>query len=326
MMGPVRTWVPDLLTDFEQTVLPLRPEPEIDPSEDLRAVLVRPQRRPETRAAVLYVHGWNDYFFQRHLAEHWAEQGYAFHALDLRRYGRSWSEGQLMGFTTDLGAYAEELDAAVELIMEDHDQLVLMGHSTGGLVASLYADSRPGRFTAVVLNSPWLDLQGSSLVRALGAPLVNALGGQRPTTVLPLPDAGFYKRALHASEGGEWDYDLSLKSTPSTPVRVGWLRAVLQGHARIAAGLHIDCPVLVLASTRTSFARRWSDELTKADIVLDVEQIAARATRLGPHVTVVRIADGMHDLVLSGAPVRAKVFAEIDRWLSAYGPHDTFIE
>lgn len=320
MMDPVHTWGPDLLTDFEQTVLPLRAEPEIDPDEKLRAVLVRPQQRPENRVAVLYVHGWNDYFFQRHLAEHWAGLGYDFHALDLRRYGRSFSEGQLMGFTTSLEAYAEELDAAVELIMEDHDQIVLMGHSTGGLIASLYADSHPGVFAAVVLNSPWLDLQGSPVLRALGAPLITALGGQRPTRVLPLPDSGFYKRALHVTDGGEWDYDLTLKSTPSAPVRVGWLRAVLQGHSKIAAGLAIDCPVLVMASERTSFAKRWSEELTRADVVLDVEQIAARAPRLGRNVTIVRIADGMHDLVLSAEPVRSTVFAELDRWLGAYGP------
>ena len=315
-------WQADLLDGFEQLVLPL-PDAEVAPGEpegSLRAVLVRPGERPSGRRAVLYLHGWNDYFFQRHLADAWAELGFAFHALDLRRYGRSWVDGQYLGFTTQLGDYAEEIDRSLDLIMEDHDQVILMGHSTGGLVAALYAAHRPGRLAAVVLNSPWLDLQGSPLVRTLGAPLVKGLGQQLPTAVLKLPDSGFYKRALHTSEGGEWDYDLTLKSTPAAPIRVGWLRAVLRGHARIATGLEIDCPVLVLCSTRSDFSRRWSDDLTRADIVLDVEQIAAKATRLGHTVTVVRIVDGMHDLVLSAEPVRATVFSELERWLRAYGP------
>ena len=60
----------------------------------------------------------------------------------------------------------------------------------------------------------------------------------------------------------------------------------------LAAGLDIGVPVLVLASTATEFARRWHEGLRTVDVVLDVDQIAARAVKLGPHVTVVRIAEG----------------------------------
>jgi alpha-beta hydrolase superfamily lysophospholipase len=34
---------------------------------------------------------------------------------------------------------------------------------------------------------------------------------------------------------------------------------------------------------------------------------------------VVRIHDGLHDLALSPPPVRARFYAEIDRWAAAYG-------
>ena len=56
-----------------------------------------------------------------------------------------------------------------------------------------------------------------------------------------------------------------------------------------------------------------------ADIVLDVELIARRAVQLGPVVTAVRIAGGLHDLTLSAPPARARFYAEIDRWLAGYG-------
>ncbi|MFC7649904.1 hypothetical protein ACFQX6_63400 [Streptosporangium lutulentum] len=35
-------------------------------------------------------------------------------------------------------------------------------------------------------------------------------------------------------------------------------------------------------------------------------------------MTCVRIAGGMHDLVLSPEPVRKRVFAEMDRWITCY--------
>ena len=36
------------------------------------------------------------------------------------------------------------------------------------------------------------------------------------------------------------------------------------------------------------------------------------------HVTLVRVDGAIHDVTMSRAPVRAKVFDEMDRWLGAY--------
>ena len=317
------TWDTDLLDGYVSTEIALPDAPRMPGEPDdveVVATLVRRDEPRRSRRAVLYVHGWNDYFFQTHLADFWAGLGYDFYALDLRRYGRSLRRGHLPGFTTDLDAYDVELDAAADLIADDHDQLVVVGHSTGGLITTLWTARRPGRVDALVLNSPWLDLQGSALVRTLGAPVIDALGARSPTAVLRAADPGHYARVLHRSLEGEWDYDLDLKLSPGPPVRVGWLRAVVQGQRKVAAGLAIEAPVLVLASARTSFARRWSEDLRLVDSVLDVEQIAARAVRLGRCVTVVRVEEGLHDLVLSAPPVRERVFAEIERFTRGYVP------
>ncbi len=324
--GTVRSWHPDLLPGYESTDLPLpgtTPVPGEPEGTELVATLVRRigEASRGRRPAVLYLHGWNDYFFQTHLADAFHQLGYAFHALDLRRYGRSQRLGQLPGFVTDLTDYFVEIDAAADVVAESHDGLVVMGHSTGGLVAALWTAERPERVNALVLNSPWLDLQGSALVRTLAIPVVEALGSRNPTSVLRLqPDLGFYARVLHVEHGGEWDYDTDLKASPSPPIRVGWLRAVLAGHQRVAAGLGIEVPVLVLASGGTDFSRKWHEGLRGVDTVLDVEQIALRAVRLGRHVTLVRIPGGLHDLMLSPPAVRASVLATASRWVRTYGP------
>jgi alpha-beta hydrolase superfamily lysophospholipase len=246
------------------------------------------------------------------------ELGYDFYALDLRRYGRSIRPGQLRGFITNLDDYSLELDAAADLIANDHDRLLLMGHSTGGLIAALWAARNADRLEGLILNSPWLDMQGLAIVRTLGTPVIDALGSRAPTSVIRLPDLGFNARSVHISLGGEWDYDLTLKSAPGPPIRTGWLRAILQGHQRVAAGLSISVPILVLASTTTDFSRRWHEGLRIVDTVLDVEQIAVRAVRLGQHVTVVRIPEGLHDLTLSAPHVRKHALDEIGRFVEAY--------
>ena len=53
------------------------------------ATLVRRRADAPTRRAVLYLHGFVDYFFQTHLAEFFTDRGFDFYALDLRKYGRS---------------------------------------------------------------------------------------------------------------------------------------------------------------------------------------------------------------------------------------------
>jgi alpha-beta hydrolase superfamily lysophospholipase len=317
----VTTWSPDFLDGYETTELPLpgvEPAAGEHPDVDPVATLIRKTSDQVGRGAILYLHGWNDYFFQTHFADYMTEIGYDFYALDLRRYGRSLRPGQLRGFITNLDDYSVELDAAVNLIAADHDRLLLMGHSTGGLVAALWAARNTERLEGLILNSPWLDMQGSAIVRTLGTPVIDALGSRAPTSVIRLPDLGFNARSLHISLGGEWDYDLTLKSAPGPPIRTGWLRAILQGHQRVAAGLSISVPILVLASTTTDFSRRWHEGLRIVDTVLDVEQIAARAVRLGPHVTVVRIPEGLHDLTLSAPHVRKHALDEIGRFVEAY--------
>ncbi|MFN3855586.1 MAG: alpha/beta hydrolase [Phreatobacter sp.] len=285
------------------------------------ASLVHRDRPPRQGPAVLYLHGFVDYFFQTHLAEALEAAGYDFYALDLRKYGRSLRPHQTPNHTADLAVYDEEIDQATEIIRAErgHAGLVLMGHSTGGLIASLHAHRRPATYRALVLNSPWLDLNAGWLMRGPVTAMVDVVGDLMPRLVLARGLAEAYGRSIHRASGGEWDYDLALKPLAGFPVRADWMRAIRRGHAAVAAGLAIDCPVLVCCSDASGPTTHAHPAIDRTDSVLDVEQIAARAHRLGPHVTLIRIAGGLHDLVLSKPPVRAAYLAAVIRWLSAYG-------
>jgi alpha-beta hydrolase superfamily lysophospholipase len=311
MTDPAAT--PDILGgDWVARTLALQPDAE----GAVVATLVQRAGSPRSRRAVLYVHGFVDYFFQVHLAERWEALGFDFYALDLRKYGRSMRAHQTPNFCTDLAVYDEELDAAAEIIRRDHDILVVMGHSTGGLVASLWADRRRGKgiVDALVLNSPWFDLKGNWLARGPLTWIVDIIGGFAPHRLISgLPE--HYGRSIHRSAGGAWDYDLALKPLAGFPVLAGWLRAVRRGHSRLARGLAIDCPVLVACSTATGPSDRWHEAILRTDSVLDADQIAARAPRLGPDVTLERIPDGIHDLTLSPEPARGRFFSVMEAWV-----------
>jgi alpha-beta hydrolase superfamily lysophospholipase len=288
------------------------------------ATLIRRRGETPSRRAVLYVHGFVDYFFQTHLADFFVERGWDFYALDLRKYGRSLLPHQTPNFCRSLTDYYPELDEAARIIREvdGHDQLLVAGHSTGGLITSLWAHSRSGRglVDGLFLNSPFFDFNAPWFVRRPLAGVVGRTSVRSPYRIVPMGVAGLYGESLHAEHRGEWTYDLQWKPLRGFPVRTGWLEAIRRGQRRLRAGLAIDAPVLLACSTRTFRGKRWHEGIRLADAVLDVEHMARWAPRLGRHITISRFDGGMHDLILSGEEVRTKVFDELGRWADAFLP------
>jgi alpha-beta hydrolase superfamily lysophospholipase len=294
--------------------------PADDEGSVVATLVSRKTRRKANGRAVLHVHGFCDYFFQTPAADYWTARGYDFYALDLRKYGRSLRPHQTPNFTVDLAAYYEELDETYQRIIErdGHDHLLVTAHSTGGLVTPLWLADRKYPVAGLVLNSPWLDLQGNLLLRTAGTKAIDQIGVRRPYQAIPRNISGLYGKSIHKDYRGEWDFDLRWKPIDSFPAYAGWLRAIRRGHARLHKGVDLGAPVLMLSSGHSSVPKGWDESVTSSDIVLDVEQMWRWAPKLGTHVTMVRIEGGVHDLYLSREPVRKALFEEIDRWLDAY--------
>ncbi|WP_433793747.1 alpha/beta hydrolase [Actinoplanes sp. CA-252034] len=294
------------------------------------ATLVRRRAQTPTRRAVLHVHGFVDYFFQTHLADFFVERGWDFYALDLRKYGRSLLPHQTPNFARSLTDYFPELDEAVRIIREQdgHDQLLVAGHSTGGLITSLWAHSRRGQqqVDGLFLNSPFFDFNLPWLLRRPLMSLVLSVSGRSPYKRMPVASLGLYGQSLHSDHHGEWSYDLEWKPILGFPVTMGWLEAIRRGQRKLRSGLAIDVPVLVACSTRTFRGRDWHDDVRVSDSVLDVEHIVRWAPGLGSRVTIARFDGGMHDLTLSGKEVRAEVFRELGRWADGFLPAPGAVE
>ena len=277
---------------------------------------------PPERPAVLHLHGFCDYFFQTAMADFYTRRGHDFYALDLRKYGRSLLDHQTPNFCLDLSEYDAEIEAAMDRIAtcSPYGPPIVSGHSTGGLVAALWLDRQRvlGRVaaSALVLNSAWLDLQGSLFARTAGTEAINRLGLRRPWAVIPRNVTGVYAESLHRDFRGEWDYDQTWKPAQSFPVRAGWLRAVRAGHRRLHRGLDVGVPVLSLCSSQSLVARAWSAQAATSDTILDVKQIARWSHQMGDRVTVLRIRDALHDVLCSRRDVREHAFFELDHWLS----------
>jgi alpha-beta hydrolase superfamily lysophospholipase len=323
-------WKPDILgAGYVQKVIHLGDDP--DGEGIVEAVLVRREPRPgeDARGVALYVHGFTDYFFQVGLADFLAARGLPFYALDLRKCGRARRPGQTAHYVSDLALYDAELGRALEIVTEAHPGLpvTLVAHSTGGLIVPLWLARRRGADAAAAkvapiagaaLNSPWLDLQGSPVLRGPVTQAMRVLARVRPLQVIPLKP-GVYGQTLHVSGTGEWDYDLELKPLAGFPVTFGWISAIRRGHAQVHRGLDIDVPVLVLRSARSHSSGTYTPMSDQADLVIDATQIGRWAGSLGRQVTDVPIEGARHDVFLSLSEPRARAYEALGSWLAGTG-------
>ncbi len=296
------SWQRDrLLPGFETAALPFPP----DYDGPVVATLVRKAGVPKKNRAVLFIHGFIDYFFQAHMAERFEAEGWSFYALDLRKHGRSLLPGQHPCFCKRLVEYFPDITRAIDIISgEVEGPLLLAGHSTGALIASLYANEGEAkhRVSALWLNSPFFDFNVAPAERyklGLAAATGILFPFMRDSKGLPRD----YAKSLHKDYGGEWDFDLRLKPLDGFPLYFGWIGAILPSHAKVHAGLSIACPVLAM----------HSDE---GDIVLGWRSIAKWSPGLGRDVTVVQVPGALHDLVLSKPDIRERVFSELFGWLA----------
>ncbi len=305
---------------YESLTLPLPDDRE----GEVVATLVRRRAEQPTKRAVLYVHGWMDYFFQTNLADHYARRGFDFYALDLRKYGRSIREHQTAYYCDDVTEYYPEIDEAVRIIRDEdgHDTLLVNAHSTGGLTTALWAHEHRGEglVQGLYLNSPFFDLNAPWFARTVLADAVRLVAGLRPHTELPLDLPSLYGRSLHADHDGEWNFSLDWKPVGRVPLLAGWLAAIRGAHRRVQAGLAIDVPVLVQCSTASFHGREWDDSIRSTDAVLNVEHIVRWSPGLGPDVTLARIEGAIHDVVLSAEPVRKAALAGLDEWIDTKLP------
>lgn len=292
----------------------------VQPSDyegSVTCTLVRKTTPDKSTKAVLYVHGFNDYFFQEEMAERYIREGFNFYAIDLRKYGRSWLSHQKINNVRDLSEYYADIDTALAVIKgEGNEKVLLSGHSLGGLTISLYASERAGRekFDAVLLNSPMFALNIKSGLKKTALPLLLKRAEKHPETNFDLGINPLYGESLHLTAHGEWSYSLGLKPFVAPPVNLGWIRAVHNAQERLAQGITINKPVLVLHSAKSIDEKKWSDAFFTGDAVLNVGDVARQAQNIVGQYSIQAVQGGMHDLILSKQPVRDEVYSTIFNW------------
>lgn len=305
---------PDILgNDFEQMTLNFPDDYE----GKVTATLVRKLSENPSEKAVLYVHGFNDYFFQVEMAEKFNQNGFNFYALDLRKYGRSWLPSQKMNNVRDLKEYDAEINKALKIIeQENHSKVLLAGHSTGGLTLTYFASRTDNPMVkGLWCNSPFYDFNLGFFSETFGIPVISRLGKNYPDKKINGGFSPLYGQSLHQNFFGKWNYNLDWKPNVAEKVNFGFIRAIHQAQREIKKGVSINFPVLVMHAEKSSNPKKMSDEVFGSDIILSEKDIRKYAQKIQGNVMVLPFKDGIHDLVLSRKEVRKKVYQKLFDWI-----------
>lgn len=268
----------------------------------------------------MYVHGFSDYFIQKEMAEMFAGNGYNFYAVDLRKYGRSLLPEQKMFQVRDLHEYFADIDSAIEVMESDGNmEIILLGHSTGGLITSLYMSETPASMIkALILNSPFLDWNLPAAIRHIAMPIVYALGKIMPNVRLRQKPDTKYAETLSIEHGGEWNYRKEWKPDILPDPDMGWARAIHTGQRKLRRST-IDVPVLLMRSSDSVRSGDSKEKYYRADAILDVDAISKHGKNLGKDVTEVCFTGGLHDLALSKKEIRQQMYKTMLEWLNKHG-------
>ncbi|PWH87248.1 alpha/beta hydrolase [Brumimicrobium oceani] len=304
----------DSYNEYTSQTITLKPDYE----GEVTATLISSNANAGNRKSVLYVHGFIDYFFHGHMGKEFNANEFDFYALDLRKYGRSLMEHQHPNYCKSIEEYYEELTLAIRQIHEtSNGEVILLAHSTGGLITSNYMNygEEKDLVKALVLNSPFFDFNMSAIEKAAALTVSKPIGGLFKYSKIEGALSPAYAESIHKDYYGEWSFNLDWKPIEGFPTYFKWIGAIRKGHKNLKKS-DIKSPVLVMHSSSSERISKYSEKATHQDIVLDIEDIKRVGEKLGSQVTLLEIEDGLHDLFLSKEPVRNKAFQEMFDWLN----------
>ena len=246
---------------------------------------------------VYWVPGRNDYLHHPHVVEMLTQEGWDVYSIDLRRCGRAKMEGQNplhSHHSDDFTEYCEEIDHVWALSDEvagegTYRHRIMYGHSTGGLIVSMYnrIGKRRQEISGIVLNSPFLSLNvpwiAKNVMAGIGQKVILGKGTK------PLSDGGGQVNQDLLSIWTQYYYESGKRNPFNLDLTKGWVNAAVDQQKALASMKpHTGTPLLIMTS-------RSDHTLKSADLLEMVDHVSTFRTEI--EVTYAR-----HDVFLSPTP------------------------
>lgn len=262
-------------------------------------IVINFKKNKNNKKAIIWIPGYNDYFYHYHISEKLPNLD--FYAINLRNCGYSKEKDCIPHYCSNLEEYFEELDFLFEnLINNNYEEVILYGHSTGGLIAIIYYNynkkKKLNKINKLILNSPFLYLKLDCISNFILNYIIYYISDYIPSlNINNIKKINKYTRFIKK----KMSIDFKNKSDYELPVMTDWISSVIFNQYKILKNeIKIeDIPVLFLTSDKT--VNDLNDEL--GDSILDVNIMKNIGKKLSNKNNIIfkEVREALHDVLVS---------------------------
>ena len=249
------------------------------------------------KKALIWIHGYNDYFYHYHISDLLIKKKYDIYTLDLQNYCQTNINKDYLYHIKDLKNYYKDIDSTFNNLKKDYDKIYLYGHSTGSLISSLYCYDGFYRekITGLILNSPFFDFNECFIKNIILKNLIYYIGVYYPTfQIIKENENKINNNSIDILK--RFYFEPEYKLCHNGPVTAGWVKTIIDYQKFIKdKNLDIKIPILCLYSSKNVI----NNSIEKGDDILNINDISKYVDNLGKNVTEVIIVNAVHDIFTS---------------------------
>lgn len=263
--------------------------------------------------ALIWIHGFNDYYYNLYIGEKFLKEGYDIYAIQLRRYSSSNIENKF--YCDNLNEYIQDINNIFpKILKKDYKKIILYGHSMGGLISSIYCKKGlyKDKITHLILNSPFFDFKLSLFEKIFINYIVYYLSYIFPKFLIRSIDIN-KKNYLTLNIKNRFYVDDKYKLNILPPVHASWIKTIIDYHNIIKyQNLNIKIPILVLFCDKST---KFINSNQTGDDTLDINDIDKYSNNLGKNIKKYQFNNAIHDIFSSSLDVINKAFEITVDWL-----------
>jgi len=273
------------------------------------------------KKCILWIPGRNDYFYHYHFSSYFND--YDIYAVMFRNNHSRRLD--VIHHIDDITEYFLEIDQIYDKYnINNYDEVILYGHSTGGLISILYQqNNKKNKISKLILNSPFLKFKRhwieNMFLNYIGWYLFN---------YIPAIDISFTTNkqncfTIYLSQ--QFKINKKYKKYYEVPVISSWLINVIKYQYQITMNeIKINIPTIILFCDK-SIKNNFTE---KGDSVINIKENLKQVPKLFDDglknnlLTLKIIKYGVHDLLCSSGDINnindpiGKVFSYIDNFLN----------
>ena len=241
---------------------------------------------------IIWLSGRNDYFYHYHISQQFND--YDIYSPSYRNCHEL--KDDVSDYIYDIQQITEEIDILYSHFnLDKYDEIILYGHSTGGLIAILYQQNTKNKITKIVLNAPWIDYKFKYYDHYIFHYLLYYIIPYIPEYDLTNKKS-FKENKYMTMLSKKFNIDNLYKKKYNTPIISSWFRNIIKYHNDISCNkIKLKYKTLILLSDHT--AKFKGAEI--GDEVLDIDQHKKQILNLGDNIELCLIKDASHDVFVS---------------------------